>query len=826
MKRATIIPAILLMILCRSLQAQDFVICIDASGSMRFPFKPTSSTAGTCGPGVPGDMALITPDPGGVHPAGTRYEKAYTALNQISQSFLSLMAQQAAFSGVRVVRFPAVGSATAHVFPATTCKNPVVSGASCVDIFDQIEDNITIECAHGTPLIQGLSASNSLLTAGCLPGASGNIPAGTVQNKMILLLCDGQPTDGLNVTDAAINSTLQSNVCNTVKINAIGIGNYTTYDYYAILNKLATRRGGAFFGYLPTDKLNTAMWPGINFDPLTTPMGGKENILIQLELQFANTLGYALIVDPAGALTPGESREFPVTITALDTSLIFAIHWQPEARERMAAKIILPNGTEITENAPDLAGNYAIGRAPGTVYFLFLPAFIKQLHGNWRLQLQASNENRAPVIYNYSVYTRSQLNPNTKFAASNFGTGDFFNGKTAVQLQDSLMKNTTMTVSYIAPQNWRGNWNAKQKLSDKELEIIRQGLPTAQGQILPWATDTPWIDRKQLYLQKFRKKDFTELFDRNLSTRSLFDDGSHEDERAGDGIFNSKFLELRTPGLYQVLYRLSGTTPDGIPFNRELFFHSYVEVNVQGNWNDSKIEFERLPPLDNQAAARVRISFQDQYANVPLPGQAAITQISPERGFVRGELVDRLDGSYTQDVIYDPKLGEPNITVRYGEVTFPPRKIVFMPEWKFAPGFGRLLIDKDLAFSNPNVYGLGFERYLTNRCALEAGLGFGHAQDGLGDKGTISFANLGLKYILFERGRLTPFLCAGASYLRFEGFTSDDRAPAVNLGGGLNLRIARSIALQGEARNLLAFNLYSEELTHNLYLSARVNFTF
>jgi hypothetical protein len=802
---------VLTALLCGSVQAAgDLVICIDTSGSMRFKLLPDGQNI----PGSCADMMTVTPDPGGAHPPETRYRIAHDALFDIVQNLLSPMAEEGPVGAVHVVRFPDYGTATPQTFSATCVDNPFTSSPTCDDLYDSfLTTDLSISCIYGTPLKSGLGSSNAKLYP-----PSGACPSTPGVGKMILLICDGQPTDGWNPVDVA--GDLQNLVCDDVQINAVGIGNYAANDYFDLLFQIAKERNGKFFGYVePIPPLPQGSWQG-------TAFSNTANILTLLEKEFMNILGYQPYYEPAGFLSPGDQADFEFTVTPLDTGLVFAVHWEPGNDQDIAASIVLPDKTEIQDSAENLSGHYRVSRSDGSVYFMFFKRLIESNYGEWQLKLHAADANPGPVEYTYSVYTTSPLVVSSDFPRAVFKTGDYLNGKTSAKLRDELVKNVSVEVSFVKPENWRGDWISTEELSEEELRIIGEGMPTEEGKIARWAEDTPLIDRKCVYLQAIKGKAFTELFDEDVVTETLYDDGKHNDGAAGDGILNNNFLEAVTPGMYQVLYRITGTTADGSPFRRELFFHSYVEVNVQGDWQKSKISFKRLPDREGKAATRVLVKPIGILGHVPLPGKGEMIEIAPEHGSVHGALVDRLDGTYAQEIVYDPGLGKPNVFVAYGLEKFPPRRVVYVPEWQGIAYAGVLFLDNDLQFTDPKIWGIKIDRYLTDKWFLEAVFGVGEPKDNLGVKGTSYIFALNAKLSPYRSDRFRPFVVAGVGRLGFSGFTFDDGAFAANIGTGLDFALSDHVALGLEATDYIAFDLYGESVTHNLCVGGGVIIRF
>lgn len=819
---------ILLFALCGQINAMqnDLVICLDVSGSMRFPYLPAGAGgAGTCNEMLPIGVPAASV---GTHHVDSRYAKVHEALTEV---FLMLEALELAPGGgvgsVHVVRFPHVAPSPdeeTDPFPAT-CVNPFSTSASVCEVTDYITDDILIDCSsHGTPLAAALQVSNNLLhpLGPCLPGTAGD--ATGPLNKMVLLISDGQPTDLFNTVDnGVINSQLGLNVCDDVQIHAIGIGNYTALNYFSLLNRIADRRRGRFYGYVPPGGA-AGSWSG---GTTALPIGDVDlnflaktlDFLTDLKSHLAAMFGYGAIADPGTLLDPGQTKEFPFVITRLDTSLIFTLHWE-DARRDVDAAIVLPNGQIIPDTSGDFDVGYSVRRGRRSTSFTFFNRFIAQQHGEWRLRLTGPQSEKDATFVIYSVFTRSDLRVNTEFARKSFKTGDFFSGKTSINFQNTRLTNAKVEVGYQAPENWRGNWNSQQKLTSAERRLIQTGIPDANGEIIPWSNELTLIERKFIYLNNLKNRQFFARFESGVNVAPLFDNGDSEDEddNANDGVYNAKFFKLRTPGLHQVQYRISGETQDGTPFQRELYFHKFVDVNIEPIWENSKVKFKPLAGEGNRQRTRVTVKFQDKFGNLPLPPDSGIVQIDlDERGQKAGTLVNRLDGTYSQDFSYDPALGKPQVFVQYGEGKFPSRPVIFIPEKELVPGTKYLFLDDSLGMTNPVMAVFRYDWYLSTRWVLGMEAAVGPAKDRMDVKGTVLTSSLNLKLNLLTGDTFRPYVFGGASYLRFQGFSTDDQTVAGTLGLGAVIPLTLRLALSLEGADLIANDLYGFHWTHHFY---------
>ena len=230
--------------------------------------------------------------------------------------------------------------------------------------------------------------------------------------------------------------------------------------------------------------------------------------------------------------------------------------------------------------------------------------------------------------------------------------------------------------------------------------------------------------------------------------------------------------------------------------------------------------------MEDMSSARVIVKFKDKYENIPLPGKSEMIEIEPEHGSVKGGLIDRLDGNYTQDILYNPSIGKPNIFVKYGEVEFPKRKVFFNPNWDIVLYSGKLFIDSDFSFTDPWIFGIKVSWYLTNQWNIEGAFGFGQPKDGLAVQGTLYQSSINTKLIFFPDESFNPFLTAGIGHLRFVDFTTDDNAFGLDFGAGLNWKLSDRWGFQLEAKDFLMFDLYGNNTSHNFFIGAGVFLLF
>jgi hypothetical protein len=184
-----------------------------------------------------------------------------------------------------------------------------------------------------------------------------------------------------------------------------------------------------------------------------------------------------------------------------------------------------------------------------------------------------------------------------------------------------------------------------------------------------------------------------------------------------------------------------------------------------------------------------------------------------------GELVDRIDGSYTKRVSYDQTKGDPIVSVRYGNITLPDRKLEIMEDGgiQLTPFAGYFWLDDDLPIKDGPVYGVRVRKYVVNSISLEAELGYTPTEDTFlpSQKGEVIEASLNGIYA-FNRKGLRNSATVGAGVLRFQNFSSEETSFAVIFGYGLRYNLSSWLNIQVDLRDFVSFKTYGERVSHNL----------
>ena len=153
------------------------------------------------------------------------------------------------------------------------------------------------------------------------------------------------------------------------------------------------------------------------------------------------------------------------------------------------------------------------------------------------------------------------------------------------------------------------------------------------------------VARKQFIL--LRDDELRRQREPSSTTVELFDDGDpeHGDQIAGDGVYSNLFTGTTVPGHYHFDFRLAGEAPLSGAFARRQSMSTTVRIKAV-DAEDTLIRFERDPD-------RVLVTPIDAFGNWLGPGYDHLIRVRLEKGEAVGELVDNLDGTYSQEIRVD-----------------------------------------------------------------------------------------------------------------------------------------------------------------------------
>jgi hypothetical protein len=151
--------------------------------------------------------------------------------------------------------------------------------------------------------------------------------------------------------------------------------------------------------------------------------------------------------------------------------------------------------------------------------------------------------------------------------------------------------------------------------------------------------------RKIIYLTEFRKMPFGGR--KILDAVRLYDDGTHGDAAAGDGIYTGQYEGTAVPGMYAFDFNASGRTAAGFPFERNQRLERQLAVKA----DTLNADIIRLPAEDKQFDLfDITLRPADAYGNLLGPGRQHLILWEATAGEFAQPAIDHLDGTYSRQL--------------------------------------------------------------------------------------------------------------------------------------------------------------------------------
>jgi hypothetical protein len=509
-------------------------------------------------------------------------------------------------------------------FPPHPWDHSVGCNGQVVTPMTQVDDTSTSNAI--TTTIPGLVAEgNTPLLAG-LDTALGTF--GTEAPRTIVLLSDGYhncPSIS-GASDPAVDTVISNLNASSTRVYTIGFGRPTDIDH-PLLNRLAVDTEGEFYD-VTTPGFDPATW-----SPATDLQATYKAILV-------DALGLETAADPMGVIDAGKTATREVKINEYDNRVSVFLSWQTPHENRLALRVKTSDGLNIpvTVATPGMSFHQGKTYKIVTLYREFLQSAGKVGPNPWVLEIDARDLDQGErEHYQYSVIVDSGLTMDVALDKEKYWVGD------AIMLQAKLTANrqpvtglSDIRVRISKPEDGFGNWFALNKVSNDELRKIPSNR---NGETL-----SP-IQRKAIYLNDVRKIAAPGRLTPNEVR--LYDDGSHGDVLAGDGVYTNTITDTGKEGTYAFHIYASGPTDGGNGFDRDAFLQKYLVPRVSAE--HIAITGVQLKSDDPKFKRyELRITPQDAFGNYLGPRYAGSIALKTKPEVRLEQLNDNLDGSYSQ----------------------------------------------------------------------------------------------------------------------------------------------------------------------------------
>ena len=305
----------------------------------------------------------------------------------------------------------------------------------------------------------------------------------------------------------------------------------------------------------------------------------------------------------------------------------------------------------------------------------------------------------------------------------------------------------------------------------------------------------------------------------------LYDDGTHGDVTANDGLYTLRFTNTRYEGSYVFNFNAGGKTPSGDSFTRTKTLAEYVRVEVDPD--NTIFDSRTISQTGSLMTIEYYVIPRDISGEYMGPGHMEQLEFRATDGNWMGPVRDYNNGIYSRVLNYDESQDRPVVTATVQGKELSPIK-VFKP-FELVPFIGLFFFDNSLGLDDGTVVGARMGYRVTNQLALEVegGITFTDTSTA-GDSGNVIQTLINARYDLYalSSGRWLPYVTAGAGYVFFRDFGNDDEAFTIHGGAGATFDLGESFGLRVDARVFQIGSAMNAGATTNTQVTGGLLFRF
>lgn len=667
---------------------------------------------------------------------------------------------------VEMIRAEAAGGWTAMGGGILTAKNGFEAGSPNNRFIVLFTDGMQ----NFSPMVVGMPPDHEIQT---LPIDPGGTPP--VQGESGVA---GEP--GVAIADYGVT------------IQVIGVG--VAASYQSLLEDIATEADGSFYF---TDAPDAALRDFYEMSLVTALSTTSVERVNHFTREYRNEMGEV-------------SVNFNMNRSA--NRAAFILSWRGDKRpDAMTFRLISPDGDEISLTSKTRNGDFF------KIVAFSLPSLQNgnpiNHAGEWQMLISGKLRIGSTVYDASLLVDEPTLKLDFSIANRVYGTGDPIPISVQMKEDDTPIKNLEKALVRITrPASGLGTLLA-QNFVDRDSLAGDFGLDPDHFPTL--------VEKKQHFLlqnAKFRDN----LGNRIVDNVTLYDDATHGDATASDGIYSADYTETTRPGLYEFEFEVTGSAPKVGNFFRTEIFSTDVRVKVP---DAEKTDVVASEVMGQPNVYQLSVTPVDQFDNFLGPGYVAAVRITTSAGTL-SKVEDGLDGSY-QAILQLPATEDPKTTVvkvevlgkKVEETTL---KKLLTPRERFgiSAHVGAAIPhgDFDASFDPSFNFTIDFEFRLTNQLSLEGLAGY-HRFSGSASS-DFFFVNFcgNLKYFL-TTGGVVPFVNGGVGvYIPDEGRTSF----GFNVGGGISYELSPNWYLESSYN----FHRVSTEVMSTTFSTAQGGLRF
>jgi hypothetical protein len=516
--------------------------------------------------------------------------------------------------------------------------------------------------------------------------------------------------------------------------------------------------------------------------------------LLSIYYQIQGDVELGDMADLATGTKGGGNETRIVPVDPNTSEVTFVVGWL-QSKARLQLAIEDPAGTPVDEN-------YARVEASGQSTYHYL-RISDPPPGDWEVRIVRADRGSFLVDYTFAAFVKD-VPLLTSLVADRSLAGDCLMAK--LRLADPLTSQpilgATVTAAVSSPQKSRyalhyalvdpgsGDWQPVRHMS-------AVSSPTAGDSMPAWANVLRVKDRETLQATG------RSVFQFERAAMTLFDDGTHGDEVAQDGIYTACFTATQNEGHYSFNINVSGITPGGSRFQRRLVHTATVE---HGAVDPAKTLVRVDPPVIDPSAgvpSIVTVVPMDRFGNPLGPGYSSQIAVATTGGRLPGEPQDNGDGFYFYRIPADRISAPERITVIIDGREMQTRPVLRVeddfPSFGISGHVGRAFPLSDLsnAYDPDMSYGADIHYAFDCHWAVFAIWGYNQFKSKIAGIDDLQIQNFSLDVRYYPLcATVTPYVAVGpGAYLPKNGDTQFGGNAAL----GLKFQITSNLALDAGA---------------------------
>jgi Mg-chelatase subunit ChlD len=315
-----------------------------------------------------------------------------------------------------------------------------------------------------------------------------------------------------------------------------------------------------------------------------------------------------------GSLSAPDSTSYTFDVTSDISEETVKLLWD-NPRDSLSLELMRPDSTVFTPDNIAARPGVSETTGPGIRYYTLLDP----QEGEWTARVKAV-ETSGSARYALALSAQSSVQLDAAFARSRYYAGQPIQVTAVLTEDDEPLTGATVEVDVDAPTGAQSR--AVRQLAVQKPEAAEEDAPEKEGQTRMAQPSSAEAGAAGASLQAASASSF-----------ELFDDGSHGDSAAGDGVYGNTFTNTSGVGSYTFRLSASGQTQAGEAFTRQATRSVFVAPAGQEAPTllapaDGQAELSLPPllawsPVDEAASYRVQLDTTASFSR-PIVDESAV----------------------------------------------------------------------------------------------------------------------------------------------------------------------------------------------------------